>query len=88
MKYITHYCIFQLTVVDQDHSLNGEIQFTVNNNKFTVDKNMLVTTQVLDRETQSHYDLTITVTDKGTPPKVKARYNKYRYLVPSPTCVP
>jgi len=34
------------------------------------ESNKLVTTQVLDRETQSMYSLVITATDKGTPPKV------------------
>lgn len=67
--------IFQLTVDDKDQNQNGELTLTINNAKFTVDSTKtLVTTQVLDREIQSHYDLIITATDKGTPPKVITNY--------------
>ncbi|XP_048580487.1 cadherin-23-like isoform X2 [Nematostella vectensis] len=61
--------VLKISVFDPDHAGNGQVAFTVNNNKFTVNdtSGVLYTTHVLDRETKASYQLTITATDKGSP---------------------
>ncbi|XP_063045442.1 protocadherin alpha-8-like [Engraulis encrasicolus] len=64
-----------ISVTDEDSGLNGKVQCTISENvpfelKPSVQDNMysLVTKERLDREVQSHYDITITAVDFGQPP--------------------
>ncbi|XP_062381377.1 protocadherin alpha-8-like [Sardina pilchardus] len=64
-----------ISVTDADSGLNGKVQCTISENvpfelKPSIQDNMysLVTKARLDRESQSHYDITITATDFGQPP--------------------
>ncbi|XP_056094144.1 protocadherin alpha-8-like [Rhinichthys klamathensis goyatoka] len=64
-----------ISVTDRDTGVNGKVVCTLSENvpfevKPSVQDNMysLVTKGVLDRETVSHYEITITATDLGQPP--------------------
>ncbi|XP_063045443.1 protocadherin alpha-7-like [Engraulis encrasicolus] len=64
-----------ISVTDEDSGLNGKVQCTISENvpfelKPSVQDNMysLVTKERLDREGQSHYDITIKAVDFGQPP--------------------
>ncbi|XP_063045444.1 protocadherin alpha-8-like [Engraulis encrasicolus] len=64
-----------ISVIDEDSGLNGKVQCTISENvpfelKPSVQDNMysLVTKERLDREGQSHYDITIKAVDFGQPP--------------------
>ncbi|XP_063045438.1 protocadherin alpha-8-like [Engraulis encrasicolus] len=64
-----------ISVTDEDSGLNGKVQCTISENvpfelKPSVQDNMysLVTKERLDREVQSHYDITIKAVDFGQPP--------------------
>ncbi|KAG1931272.1 protocadherin alpha-3-like [Pimephales promelas] len=64
-----------ISVTDRDTGVNGKVVCTLSENvpfevKPSVQDNMysLVTKGVLDRETVSHYDITITAMDLGQPP--------------------
>lgn len=57
----------QLSVEDADHGSNGQVTFSVNSDKFSVNSStgILYTTQPLDREEQARYQLTVLATDGG-----------------------
>ncbi|KAL2077335.1 hypothetical protein ACEWY4_026839 [Coilia grayii] len=64
-----------ISVTDKDSGVNGKVQCQITEDlpfelKPSVQNNMysLVTKQNLDREFQSHFDITITATDSGNPP--------------------
>ncbi|XP_041929680.1 protocadherin alpha-8-like isoform X29 [Alosa sapidissima] len=64
-----------ISVTDADSGLNGKVKCKISENvpfelKPSIQDNMysLVTKARLDRESQSHYDITITATDFGQPP--------------------
>lgn len=60
---------------DKDHGLNGDVSYSISggnaNGMFRVSSSgVIVLNKSLDRETASNYNLNITLTDKGSPPKV------------------
>ena len=64
-----------ISVTDKDSGLNGKVQCSISEDvpfelKPSIQDNMysLVTKARLDRESQSHYDITLTATDFGQPP--------------------
>ncbi|XP_045886280.1 protocadherin alpha-8-like [Micropterus dolomieu] len=64
-----------ISITDQDSGFNGKVKCSLSNNvpfdlKPSFQDNMysLVLKQHLDRESVSHYDITITATDYGEPP--------------------
>ncbi|XP_076020983.1 protocadherin alpha-13-like [Genypterus blacodes] len=64
-----------ISVTDRDSGVNGKVVCKISNNvpfdlTASIEENMysLVTKGRLDRETVSHYDITITATDRGEPP--------------------
>ncbi|XP_056132965.1 protocadherin alpha-3-like [Lampris incognitus] len=64
-----------ISVTDKDSGLNGKLICSLSESvpfelkpSFQESMFSLVTTQSLDRETSSHYDVTITATDSGQPP--------------------
>ncbi|XP_071377138.1 protocadherin alpha-3-like [Centroberyx affinis] len=64
-----------ISVTDRDSGVNGKVICTISGNfpfelKPSIQENMysLITKGRLDRETVSHYDITITATDCGEPP--------------------
>ncbi|CAL8354914.1 unnamed protein product [Merluccius merluccius] len=67
--------VFLVSVTDIDSGLNGKVICSITENvpfelKSSYKENMysLVVKQKLDRETMSHYDVTLTATDCGQPP--------------------
>ncbi|KAL2077337.1 hypothetical protein ACEWY4_026841 [Coilia grayii] len=64
-----------ISVTDKDSGVNGKVQCSIPDNlpfelKPSVQNNMfsLVTKHSLDRELESHFDITLTATDLGQPP--------------------
>ena len=57
---------------DPDDGANGELTFSVDSGKFSVNAStaVLYTTQPLDRELQALYQVTVRATDGGASPKV------------------
>uniref|UniRef100_A0A3B4U4G7 Si:ch73-379j16.2 n=2 Tax=Seriola dumerili TaxID=41447 RepID=A0A3B4U4G7_SERDU len=69
-----------ISVTDIDSGVNGKVICKISNNvpfdlMPSIEENMysLVTKGRLDRETVSHYDITITATDSGVPPLSSAK---------------
>ncbi|XP_047209286.1 protocadherin gamma-A11-like [Girardinichthys multiradiatus] len=62
-----------ISVQDKDSGRNGQVHLTLENNlPFKIKSSLrnyytLVTEQILDRETQSKYNITLTATDEGFP---------------------
>uniref|UniRef100_A0A2C9L520 Cadherin domain-containing protein n=1 Tax=Biomphalaria glabrata TaxID=6526 RepID=A0A2C9L520_BIOGL len=70
--------IDSFTVTDQDNGLNGSVTLSISfgntGDWFKIIGSNLLSNAVLDANDQNHYDLIVTATDRGNPPRSSSAY--------------